>query len=184
MQLIRCTAKLLKEMGIRPKELQDAEPSYSCLGQWHANLIHIDRRKTVLCVNDRTLFNFILPDVSRSQIRELPEHFRRMLSCVLAEEAIPENVRRQILEEYEELAIAKSSDRSVLGSCNDIAFHYKYQILDAGGIHSWQVPGIIREMNRMPMQAIKHKLPIKELAHLYGFPADTRLSNTDSPSFL
>ena len=171
MQLIRCTAKLLKEMGLKPKDLQDSESSRSFLGQWHANLIYIDRRKTVLFVNDRTLFNFIVPDMTRSQIRELPEHFRLMLSCVLADQAVPEEVRKRILKEYAEIGFAKSSDRSVMGSSNDIAFHYKYRIVDAGGIHSPQVPRIIRDLNRMPMQAIKYTFPIEELAHLYGFAA-------------
>lgn len=170
MQLIRCTAKLLKEMGFKPEDRQNEAP-FSFLGQWHANLIYINRRKTLLFVNDRTLFNFIVPDVSRSQIRELPEQFRLMLSCVLAEEEVPEGVRQRILSEYKEIGLAKSSDRSVLGSSNDIALHYKYRILDAGGIHGWQVPGIIRELNRMPLQAIKYKFPIEELAHLYGFSA-------------
>ena len=167
MQLIRCTAKLSKEMGIKPNDLQQNEPRFSYLGQWHANLIYIDRRKTLLFVNDRTLFNFIVPGVTRAQIRELPEQFRSMLSCVLAEEAIPDDVRQRILAEYDELGVAKSTDRSVLGSSNDIAFHYKYQILEAGGIHSWRVPGIIRELNRMPLQAIKYKFPIQELVRLF-----------------
>ena len=169
MQLIRCTTKLLKEMGLKPKDLQVNETEFSFLGPWHANLIYIDRRKTLLFVNDRTLFNFIIPDVTRSQIRELPEQFRLMLSCVLAEEAVPEEVRQRILAEYKELSLTKSSSRSVLGSSNDIAFHYKYLILQAGGLHSRRVPEIIRELNRMPMQAIKHTFPIEELAHLYGF---------------
>jgi hypothetical protein len=156
-------------MGLKPKDLQANEPAFSFLGQWHANLIYINRRKTLLFVNDRTLFNFIIPDVTRSQIRELPEQFRLMFSCVLAEEAIPEEVRKRILAEYKEVNFAKSSNRSVLGSSNDIAFHYKHLILQAGGLHRWRVPEIIRELNRMPMQAIKHTFPIAELAGLYRF---------------
>jgi hypothetical protein len=148
------------------------------LGQWHANLIYVDRRKTLLFVNDRTLFNFIIPDVTRVQIRQLPDQFRLMLSCVLADEAVPDDVRERILAEYEQIGFAKSSDRSVLGSSNDIAFHYKYQILDAGGIHSWQVPQIIRDLNRMPLQAIAYKFPIEELAQLYGLPPNNRMERT------
>ena len=158
-------------MGLKPKDLCQDVPKLSYLGQWHANLIYIDRRKTLLFVNDRTLFNFIVPDVTRQQVRDLRKQFRTMLSCVLAAEDIPENVRKRILTEYEEVGFAKSSDRSVLGSSNDIAFHYKYQILRAGGVHSPQIPEIIRELNRMPMQAIKYKFPIEELTHLYGHAA-------------
>jgi len=169
MQLIRCTAKLLKELGLKPKDLRQEEPPFSFLGQWHANLVHIDRRKSLLFVNDRTLFNFIVPDVNRSQIRSLPELFLSSLSCVLSDEEVPEDVRRRILSEYEEIGFAKSSNRSVLGSANDLAFHYKRSILEAGGVHSWQVPQIIRDLNRMPLQAIEFKFPIDELGHLYGF---------------
>ena len=171
MQLLRCTAKLLKEVGLKPADLCLDEPDFSFLGQWHANLIYIDRRKSVLFVNDRTLFNFILPDVSRAQIRALPELFRSGLSCVISAEEFPEDVRRRIFEEYEEVALAKSSDRSVLGSSNDLAYHYKLHILNAGGVHSWRVPEIIRQLNRMPMQAIKFKFPIDEIRALYGIAA-------------
>ncbi len=169
MQLIRCTAKLLNEMGLKSKDLQQQQPTFAFLGQWHANLIHIDRRKCLLFVNDRTLFNFIVPDVGRAQIRELQELFLSSLSCVLSDEGIPVDIKARILSEYAELGIAKSSNRSVLGSAKDLAFHYKVLILDAGGVHSWRVPEIIREMNRMPMQAIVFKFPIIELGNLYGF---------------
>ncbi len=75
------------------------------------------------------------------------------------------------MREYEEIALAKSSSKSVLGSANDIAFHYKYSILDAGGVHSWKVSEIIHRMNRMPMQAIQMKFPIEEIRSLYGIAA-------------
>lgn len=171
MQLIRCTAKLLKEAGLKPAELQYEEPQFSFLGPWHANLIYIDRRKSVLFVNDRTLFNFVLPDVNRDQIRGLPDLFLSGLSCVISAEEFPEDVKKRIINEYEQVALAKSSNRSVLGSANDLAYHYRFGIMDAGGVHSWRVPEIIREMNRMPMQAIKTKFPIQEMRDLYGIAA-------------
>jgi len=171
MQLIRCTGRLLRELRATPAELRADAPDSSSLGQWHANLIYIARRKCLLFVNDRTLFNFIVPDVSSSNIRALPELFRETLSCVLSAEGVPSGTRDAILSEYTELGIAKSSDRSVLGSANDIAYHYKVAILDAGGVHSWRVPEIIRQLNRMPMQAIDFAFPIEQLAHQCGFAA-------------
>ncbi len=85
MQLIRCTQKLQKEMGLKKSDLREDEPAWSYLGSWHANVIHIDRRKCILFVNDTTLFNFIAPDVGRVQIRELGTLFRGYLQCVLGE---------------------------------------------------------------------------------------------------
>ena len=67
MQLIRSTKKLRKEMGLKEAALSKSEPDFSRLAGWHANLIFIHRRKCVLYVNDKTLFNFIVPDVSQAQ---------------------------------------------------------------------------------------------------------------------
>ncbi|MFQ5644026.1 MAG: hypothetical protein ACE5FQ_10055 [Thiogranum sp.] len=167
MQLIRCTKRLQKEMGLKQSDLCDEEPCFSYLGPWHANLVHIDRRKCVLFVNDKTLFNFIAPDVSRETIRDLDRLFISYLSCILADEGIAEADRARILSEYEEIGFANTNSKSVLGSMNELAFHYQYHILEAGGVHSPAVPGIIRQLNRMPMSAIKEVFPIKALTAMY-----------------
>jgi len=51
---------------------------------------------------------------------------------------------------------------------NDLIFHYKLHILNAGGVHSYAVPGIIRQLNRMPMQAISYKFPIEALRSMFS----------------
>lgn len=163
MQLIRCTAKLRKEMGLKDSALFQGQASERGLGQWHANLIYINRRKCVLFANDKTLFNFIAPDVSRSEIRELKRLFLSYLFPVLAAEEFKESEIATIVSEYEGLAFAKTNSKSVLGSLNDLAFHYERRILMAGGVHSYQVPNIISDLNRMPMGALKYAYPIEEL---------------------
>ena len=171
MQLIRCTKKLQKEMGLKQSDLCDEEPHFSYLGPWHANLINIDRRKCVLFVNDRTLFNFIAPDVSRVQIRGLNKLFKGYLSCVLADEDIAAADREKILSEYDEVGFANTNSKSVLGSMNDLAFHYKCSILEAGGVHSPAVPEIIRRLNRMPMGSLKYVFSIEALKAMVQTPA-------------
>ena len=150
-------------MGLKLSHLCIEEPHFSYLGSWHANLIHIDRRKCLLFTSDRTLFNFIVPDVARATIRQLDKLFINYLSCVLADEGFADVDRKRILSEYDEIGFANSSSKSVLGSMNDLAFHYKYSILESGGVHSPAVPEIIRRLNRMPMSAIKEVFPIDAL---------------------
>jgi hypothetical protein len=163
MQLIRCTKKLQKEMGLKPSDLCAEGPCFSYLGPWHANLIYINRRKCVLFANDRTLFNFIVPDVTRATIRELDKLFTGYLSCILADEGFADADRARILSEYDEIRFANTNSKSVLGSMNDLAFHYTHSILESGGVHGPAVPGIIRQLNRMPMSAIKEVFPIEAL---------------------
>jgi len=167
MQLIRCTKKLQKEIGLKNSDLISNEPCDSYLGSWHANLIYIDRRKCVLFVNDRTLFNFIVPDVLRAQIRNLKKLFKEYLQSVLSEIGIMESEIQKILSEYSKVEYAKANNKSVLGSMNDLAFHYKYHILEAGGVHSYAVPSIIKNLNHMPMGAIDYAYPIDLIRAMY-----------------
>lgn len=113
--------------------------------------------------NDKTLFNFIAPDVPRATIRELDKLFRNYLNCILADEDFAEAERTRILSEYEEIGFANTRSKSVLGSMNDLAFHYIYSILEVGGVHSPEVPEIIRRLNRMPMGA-------EQWAHFFRAP--------------
>ena len=119
-------------------------------------------------VNDKTLFNFIAPDVSRDQIRDLPNLFKGYLACVLSEENIPEPEKTKIIAEYEKVGYSNTNSKSVLGSMNDLAFHYKYHIQAEGGVHSSSLPSIIKKLNRMPMGALGYKFPIEALKALYA----------------
>ena len=166
MQLIRCTAKLRKEMRLKDSALCTGAEEEGRLGPWHANLIYINRRKCVLFVNDRTLINFIVPDVSRAEIRELRKVFLSFLHPVLAEEGLSSTERESIASEYSEVCYAKSSSKSVLGSMNDLAFHYEHRILMAGGILTPELPGIISDLNRMSMGALQYTFPIEELRNV------------------
>lgn len=155
-------------MGLKEADLVRHEPDVSLLGPWHANLIYIDKKKCVLFTNDKTLFNFLVPDVTRSHIRDLDKLFRSWLECILSEEGFDSELKEKILSEYQEIGYSGATSKSVLGSMNDLAFHYKYKVLSGGGAHSYQVPAIIRELNRMPMGAIGHQYSIEALKSLFG----------------
>ena len=154
-------------MGLKPTDLVDDEPRGSCLGSWHANLLYIDRKKCVLVANDKTLFNFLMPDLTRAQIRALDQLFRGFLERVLASEAISDDIADKILAEYQSIGYANTNSKSVLGSMNDLAVHYKYHIV-SGGLHRCDLPAIINRLNRMPMGAIGYRHASDALKTLYG----------------
>ena len=151
-------------MSIKDSSLFVGEESSSLvLSAWHANLIYISGKKCVLFVNDKTLFNFIAPDARRAEIQKLHQLFIKFLFPVLTEEGFSEEECNEIASEYSEAQYAKSTSKPVLGSMNDIAFHYEHLIQTEGGIHSPMVPQVISKLNRMRMSAINYKYPIDEL---------------------
>ena len=116
MQIIRCTAKLRKEMGIKDSNLFCGEVTKGILGPWHANLIYINRRKCIIFVNDATLFNFIAPDVKRGEIRGLYNLFLSFLHPVLVQEGFSETQRGVLASEYAEVVYQPVEKAMFLGA--------------------------------------------------------------------
>jgi hypothetical protein len=86
-----------------------------------------------------------------------------MLSCVLADLGTPDKTREHLLEEYREIGFAPTNNRRVIGSMNDLGFHYDYLVSEAGSVHSADIPGIIRDLNGMPMSMVKEIAPDRAL---------------------
>lgn len=161
MQLIRCTKKLQKEMGLKKTAIQTDEKGASYLGSWHANLFFVDRHRCVLFTNDKTLFNFVVLDIPKVELQALATLFKYHLGCVLGDdEDITEATRQKILSEYTEIGYANTNNRSVLGSMNELAFQYEHSIFANGGVHSSIVPSLIKQFNRMPMGMIDYQYSI------------------------
>ena len=167
MQLIRCTQKLIKEMGLTKSELSTVEPTFSYLGSWHANLLHIDGKKCILFVNDKTLFNFIVTNVKRKEIKNLSIIFNEHLIYTLSSVNLMDKAKEEIINEYSVINYSKTNSKKVLGSMNDLAFHYKHHILSEGGIFSALVPNIIKKLNHMPMGMLNYKYSSESLKLLY-----------------
>ena len=125
MAILRCTKKLLTELKTKPSE---GAISSNELGRWHANLLRVDRRKCVLFTNDATLYSFLVPGIKKPQFENFTEVFGQNLFKNLLWENLPQKQIEIVLDEHREIIIAKTNNRSVLGSMNDLAFQLKYRI--------------------------------------------------------
>ena len=54
-------------MGIKPSDIASEIPESPIFGSWYANQIDINGRQGILFVNDKTLFNFIIPELHKNQ---------------------------------------------------------------------------------------------------------------------
>ena len=57
--LVQCTKKLLDELKVKPQPHGEEDPLFS----WHANFITLNRRKTVVLVNDQNRYVIVLHGV-------------------------------------------------------------------------------------------------------------------------
>lgn len=160
MATLRCTKKLLSELGRKPSDETQYADEFGC---WHANLLRIDRRKCVLFTHDKTLYTFFVPGLTKPHFQKFHEVFRQNLFKRLITENLSQNHIEIILDDIREIEISKTNNRSVLGSMNDLTFQLKCQIADEGGLSGTDISKLNHDLNRIPMSAIKEIYSIYEL---------------------
>ena len=160
MGTLRCTAKLLNELGTKATIAPTKPPG---LSDWHANLLRIDRKKCVLFTNDQTFYSFLIHLKKKPLPADLGGLLRLGLLKSLVSEGLNDPQLWHMLGSQENLMITKTSSRSILGSMNDLAFHIKYMMHVKGGLANADLSEIGRELNRIPMSAIKYNVGIEEL---------------------
>ena len=87
MPLIRCTRKLLTEMGAHVASSAE-EAHDALLGNRYAHLLRIDRRKCVIFTSERTLLTFLVVGLDRDAIRDYATLFQNGLRQLLSPDAL------------------------------------------------------------------------------------------------
>jgi hypothetical protein len=159
MTIIKCTTKLLNELGVKPANAPDQPPS---LCDWHANVLRLDRKKYVLFTNDQTLYSLFVPWNKSPRSTDIMERFRFGLLKSLMSEGLAEVQIKYLLSEHAQVTITKTNSRSVLGSMNDLTIQIKSMILVSDGLDV-NFSEVNRQLNRIPMSAIKYQVSIDEL---------------------
>lgn len=150
--ILRCTAKLLKLVGEKPVADAGDGP------EWYGNLIWIERRKCLLFTHAETLFSFMVSDVRRADIAPLEPFVLGRIRHELASEGLrpePFGVGRDA-----DMVVARTNDRGVLGSMNDLAFQCQHAAASDGGLEHLDMREWNRQLHRTPMGARKYGFPI------------------------
>ncbi|GAB4455379.1 MAG: hypothetical protein Kow0031_37080 [Anaerolineae bacterium] len=151
MLILKCTQKAAKEFGEKPQNLPQLSPesNTTLLGDWFANMFRMGHSKYMLFTNAETLYSFLV-EYKKSDLADISEFFRFNLEFSLFDEGFSNEQIDRLLAEYGEVRLAKTDNRSVLGSMNDMVMLYKYIIMDMGGPKEADLAQAIREINRTP----------------------------------
>lgn len=166
-----CTEKLLSDFNIQAPEQSPGEESQTTLGDWYAHLIRIRRCKGLLFVNERALFSFIVFLATKDRRKNLENMFVENLQRTLEEEGFRNPTLDTVMSEIGVVKYARTDNRSVLGSMNDLAKLYQYQIESAGSLYQAPLPAIIKKINRTPQKNLGWKYSIEVLKELLLRPA-------------
>lgn len=120
--LIQCTKKLLDELKLKPTGVDD-EKSLFC---WHANLITINHRKTVVLVNDSNLYRIVLHGLKAKDFKSLDQLIVEAIRSTLMDECITASIVEQFINGSPTVTYTKTKDRSTVArlnkACEDVHF--------------------------------------------------------------
>jgi hypothetical protein len=112
--LIQCTKKLLDELKIKPSAQMEEEPLFS----WHANILTLGRRKTVVLVNDSNRYVIVLYGLKAKDFQKIAELVVQAIREAFREESIKDEVIEQFLSQSKEISFTKTKDRTSVARMN------------------------------------------------------------------
>ena len=121
--LIQATAKLRDELNLEELEQKESPVLFS----WHANFLRINRRKTVILVNDACAYTVVLYGMKKDDFLKFPERVKEGIRRAFAMEGIKKSLIEKYLNEFKEFNFQKTKNRKYVGrltqACKDIKFY-------------------------------------------------------------
>ena len=160
---LHCTAKLAKRFKLQLEA--DPHQATNRLGNWYGNVLNVGSRRFVVLVNEATLLPVILP----ARATEFPRSFPAALRDVLIGINVPPEVAAREAAASEITSYAKTSNRSVLGSMNEIAFHAELLLRDGDRELSASI-----DLADMPSLVMGAVFPSEAVLVAFGLPVRER----------
>lgn len=113
--LIQCTKKLLDQLKVTPSS---SPPEEKALFSWHANLLTINRRKTVVLVNDSNRYVIVLHGLLAKDFKNLDTLIIEAIQSVFRAEKISKDVIEQFLQHSRDFTYTKTKDRTSVARMN------------------------------------------------------------------
>jgi hypothetical protein len=156
--LLRCTSRLLTTIGGKTKPvLNTAAPASA--SDFYANLIWTEGRKCLLVTHAGTLFSIFTPDVRANDLRPLGRFVVPLIKDALNSEGLPSDTFGLLVADDVELA--KTADRSVLGCMNELAWFSEIVIIDNGGLRLLDVAQLNHQLRRRILGPLGCTYPIE-----------------------
>lgn len=161
---IRPTSNLAKRMHIK-LGLENSKPT-TRLGDWHAMELSIFRQQMILCVSENGRLPVLMPAAPYSE-------FQNRLPLRLAEVLMDIGIHRELindeLKRMTEYQIAKTNNRSVVGTMKDYRDHIIYkQEYDRTQIYSFLEGSIY--LAETPCLKMEHTFPIQAVQEIFKKP--------------
>jgi len=154
--ILRCTQRLLKGTGL--PVVADPPAPEAALGEWYANTVALPfaGRWLVMYTSARTLLTVVAPGrVIRTTLPVFQQRLPALLRRLDLSEAWVDAQARAV----EEVFIARTSDRKVLGSMNEIAYHVWLVAAEERSFETLDLDGLELELSKSLSGMLRYRTP-------------------------
>jgi hypothetical protein len=140
MVTLRCTQRLLKELGVKAT---DTPPPTTALGDWYANVIPTLAGDFVICASERTLLGVVIPMMRLLPVVQVV--FVTQVRNLLGLLNVPDEWVKPEIKAMGELGIGRTASRSILASLNDMTYQFQWYV--EAGVDSGTLDLVTAELN-------------------------------------
>jgi hypothetical protein len=112
--LIQCTKKLLAELKVETSEPSEEEALLS----WHANMITVNRRKTLVVTNDSNRYITVLHGLKAKDLKKIDELILQAIIVSFREEGIKDEVIEAYISQSNKFSFTTTKNRTLVARLN------------------------------------------------------------------
>ncbi|QAA32133.1 plasmid pRiA4b ORF-3 family protein [Clostridium manihotivorum] len=121
--LICCTKKLQEQIGVKCENIEDGNDLFS----WTANIVMINRRKSVVVVNDSSRFGFILYGLKAKDFKNFDNVVIDGIRKSLRSQKIKEEIIEAYLKDAGKAVYSKTRGRKYVSRLNTVCEYCQWQ---------------------------------------------------------
>jgi hypothetical protein len=112
--LIQCTKKLLAELKVETSEPSEEEALFS----WHANMVTVNRRKTLVLTNDSNRYIIVLHGLKAKELKKIDDLILQAIRETFREEGIKDEVIEAYISQSNKFSFTTTKNRTLVARLN------------------------------------------------------------------
>lgn len=128
---IQCTKKMSDKMGLKKMEQirpDDGRKEADSFYSWHVNYITVNRRKVIVCMNNRTRYPVVLYRPTIKDITQLGDRIREGICRAFLEEGVPEKIVEKYIRNCGAVQYTKTAGPRAVANLNKICESVSYYV--------------------------------------------------------
>ena len=113
--IINCTKKLQDELKIKPEKLDVISSFFS----WHANIIRVNRRKTIVAMNDASGYTIVIHGIVAKDLKNLEVLILESIRTTLIRDCVNPEIATKYIVDAGNIIFSKTQNRSLVAKMNN-----------------------------------------------------------------